>query len=76
MELCLQKFREQLLQREVKEIQESLKPLQFEQHDHFVRNPILIFQLQELLLPMLFQLRGPGKKVQKLPLLNRLNSLR
>jgi hypothetical protein len=44
MEPCLPKFREQLLQQGVKEIQGSLTPLQFEQHDYFVRNPILIFQ--------------------------------
>jgi hypothetical protein len=76
MELCLPKFREQLLQQGVKEIQGSLTPLQFEQRDYFVRNPILIFQLQELLLPTQSQLRGLKMKVQKLPLLNRLNSLR
>jgi hypothetical protein len=44
MEPCLPKFREQLLQQGVKEIQGSLTPLQFEQRDYFVRNPILIFQ--------------------------------
>jgi hypothetical protein len=76
MELCLQKFREQLLQQVKEETQESLMLLQFEQLDHFVRNPILTFQLLELLLPMLSLLHGLKRRERILLLPNKPNSLR